>query len=218
MTSLAGVQGWAFNEVAMNNFVQPEDLAGWLDFSQEGARGAAISCIEPASARFSLDEDCAFVLAADFPEAQGPLPLGLGAHQRFATDGGFASTTSAEFLNTLGGSEDMTPRMTPFSELCPSVLEPEEELPTSAVAKTTSKSTGRAARRGPAHKGGRRGVAKRSARGHAAAAPGPVSLLYKGTIGGSGTMQARSLPWTLSLQCLNRELAVSEEAWPEADS
>ncbi|GLC44390.1 hypothetical protein PLESTB_000474800 [Pleodorina starrii] len=217
-----GMNSGSMHEMAVNNnLVYPGELGNWLDFSHGGARLGSDGCYEPSGAQFSLAEDCAFVLAADFPDAQGPFVLAGYPPRMETADTGFAATNSADVLNGLGGPDESTPRVTPFSAPCPSMSLPDDELPTACgVGKRTgSKASARAPKRGPPARGGRRGAVKKPARGREAICvpdgPGPVSLLYKGTIGGLGSLQELSLPWTLSLQQLNRTLAPPAEAWPE---
>lgn len=90
------VYGANNDDLTFNN---PEELGNLLDFSY-GARRLLVSSLQcsvvklsslaltPEGARlFTLAEDCAYVLATDFPEEEGKLPRVNS--QSFATPGFF---------------------------------------------------------------------------------------------------------------------------------
>ncbi|PNH05860.1 hypothetical protein TSOC_007847 [Tetrabaena socialis] len=138
---------------------------------------------------------------------------GLGSARAAGTDGG-CTTASADLLNTLGRAEEVMPEVT--EDAGPDA----EDGPQTATALCRKGSKPSSAKqRGPAQRGGRRAAPKRNVRGsRAGAGSGPPPLIYKGTIGGTANLQALSMPFAMSLQLLNHQLAAAEEAWPEADS
>ncbi|KXZ56829.1 hypothetical protein GPECTOR_1g748 [Gonium pectorale] len=176
----------------------------------------------------------------------GAQPLGTLA--RIGSSDGFGCTTSAEFLNRLGGCDDNTPKfLSPTvdgrPERCPSFPDsypcvpgprlgsPEAEAPQAvgeeeqAVLATKKGSKAKASKRAvAAPRGGRKGGvtkgrAVRKAPCPVGGPPAPASFnsIFRGTIGGTGTLQASpQLPWTLSLVQLNRFL-MPEMAVPETD-